>query len=563
MRKPGLCVLLALLVFFVTSVYAENRLVERDGPVSIEHEPVLQTDKLIYVKDNQLFFKKAGSDSVALSEKGPIYSFDMAVMDNVVLVAWSQSIRKSGKNLCMFRISLDNGKTWKGTVELLSGAVFPLVRVKSSEVTGKFAISVQDSDKKKIYIYTLDQNGEIKDKYKIAPEKARILFFHDVLLKNDSVLIFAAVLKEGTDVTEIIKYAFSKNYTNGILKGTLYSGKSPAGFISCGECDSGRDFLIVKYAAGKYSRLSLFVSRTETIYDEVVLCDGEDVARADFVPLGSDRLFIVYSSEIPKKSKQRVFALIVDCAKSRILNRLKLDNTYSNTTAWLPVVARLNSSLLVTWEDTRNIRSNIYAAYSPDAGKSWTYKNVELSSKRRFAFRPRVSTYNSSFYVAWMEWDDDSRTRVNVTLFHIPLAKANSIFSRLKEQEVIITRAEKRHLLEQRIKEYWKALKMKDYRKSYSFFDPFYRAVVPYEVYAARMGHIEYNDWKIKEVQVVGNEGIVKAAVRYKVKNLPVSGKIYSSGLKEGKIEDVWIFVDGQWFKKFIDYLSGGSSVKY
>ncbi len=563
MRKLGLCVLLTILVFFTPCIYAKSISVERDGPINIEHEPVLQADKVIYVKNNQLFFKKSGSSGVALSKKGLIYDFDMAVMDKMVLVAWSQNVGKSNNNLCIFRISPDGGENWMNPVKLLSGSVLSQVRVKSSKATNTFAISVQDSERKKIYVYTLNANGKVKNKYEAAPEKTRILFFHDILLNRDSLLLFVAALKEGSDKTEIIKYAFSKNYTGGVLMVTLYSSKSSVGFISCGECGNGKDFLLLKYAAGEYSRLSMFIAKTETTYDELVLCEGEDVARADFVALDTGHLLVVYSSEVPKKSKQRVFALNVDCARLKVISKLRLDNTYPNTTAWLPVVAKLDSALIVGWEDTRNIRSNIYVAYSPDAGKSWTHKNIGLSPKGRFSFRPKVSVSDSSFYIAWMGWENDTRTNANIALLCLPLNKIIGVLNELKKRETTYTDTEKKRLLEQRIREYWEALKRKDYKKSYSFFDPFYRAVVSYEAYAARMGHIDYNDWKIEKVKVVGNEGIIKAKVRYRVRNLPISGKMYSSDLKEGKIEDLWIFVDDQWFKKFVDYLSGGSSVKY
>ena len=537
-------------------------LLERDDLLNVEHEPILRANKVIYVRNSHLYFKQFNSNPTALSDKAFIRSFDFAINDKIVVVAWSRRDKASNQDTFVFRTSLDSGNTWEKPVKVTVGSLLSNVRVKADRTNKSFVLSVQDNDQKFIFVCILNEKGKLINKYKIQAVDIRAIFFHDVCPSGKEVKLFVHVQKKQSTGTQILEYSISTTYPPGSPRVILANVPS-AGFLKCGRYDN-KVFFLVKYAVDRHSRLSIFITNPQNTYKEMILSDSEDVARADFAILNPNKILVLYSSEVPKKIKQRVYAVTIDGKQLRILNKLRLDNTYPNTTAWLPVVTKSDDGkVLVAWEDTRNIRSNIYIAYSPDLGKSWTYNNVGLSPKNRFAFRPKLSFFHGSFFVVWMEWTDDTRTRADLALAQLPVHKINMILTKLSQNKVFYTRSEKEQNLERRVKEYWNALRKKDYHQSYTFLDPFYRAVVPYEAYAAPMGHIEYEDWKIQEIKVVGNEGIIKAVVKYKVKNLPISGRIYSSNLRTGKIEDVWIFVDGQWFKKFVDYLSGGTSVKY
>jgi hypothetical protein len=51
--------------------------------------------------------------------------------------------------------------------------------------------------------------------------------------------------------------------------------------------------------------------------------------------------------------------------------------------------------------------------------------------------------------------------------------------------------------------------------------------------------------------------------VKYEVPKLIILGKETSIPLTEMITEDVYLFIDGTWHRKFVDAMSGGSSIEY
>jgi hypothetical protein len=113
------------------------------------------------------------------------------------------------------------------------------------------------------------------------------------------------------------------------------------------------------------------------------------------------------------------------------------------------------------------------------------------------------------------------------------------------------------------VNDYWKYMISRDFRKTYSFYDPFFRARIKYENYAAKLGSIIYHKAQVEGVEIKGPEATVHIKVLYEVKDLIVGNQKFSSEKEERLLHDLWIFVDNEWHKKYINPLMEGSSIRY
>jgi hypothetical protein len=98
---------------------------------------------------------------------------------------------------------------------------------------------------------------------------------------------------------------------------------------------------------------------------------------------------------------------------------------------------------------------------------------------------------------------------------------------------------------------------------TYEIHDPFYRAKIPFSSYASHRGRIVYHSYAIEDLKVEGNVAKVKLKVKYEVPKITILGKETSIPAKEDTAEDTYLFIDGKWFKKFVDAMSGGSAIDY
>lgn len=122
---------------------------------------------------------------------------------------------------------------------------------------------------------------------------------------------------------------------------------------------------------------------------------------------------------------------------------------------------------------------------------------------------------------------------------------------------------EKELSLRARVNAYWKAMIKKDIKTVYMLHDPFYRAKIPFEYFNAHRGPMVYHDYSIEGIKIEGNIASVKMRVKYEVPRFIIHGKESSIPPKEVVAEDTYLFVDGKWFRKFVDVISDGSAIDY
>ncbi len=131
------------------------------------------------------------------------------------------------------------------------------------------------------------------------------------------------------------------------------------------------------------------------------------------------------------------------------------------------------------------------------------------------------------------------------------------------EKVKVISPEEKKRLLLGSVKRYWEGMINKDFKTTYELHDPFYRARIKFDYYSSRRGPMVYHEYEINDVQIRGNEAMVKSRVEYGIPSFRIMGKESSMPLRDFPIEDIWLFIDGKWYRKFVDALSGGSAIKY
>ncbi len=233
---------------------------------------------------------------------------------------------------------------------------------------------------------------------------------------------------------------------------------------------------------------------------------------------------------------------------------------YENTRAWLPKIAVNNMNIVVVWEDSRDIRAGVRIKISDDRGITWNSKDILLSDKKFSVFRPKISFYNGDFYITWLQYKDDERKSADIIFKKMCWYE---ILEMANKEQPTISEEKKSALLKRRLIEYWEGMIKKDFETTYNIHDPFYRSRIPYEYYLAIRGPMSYKSYNIEDIKIEDNIASVKLKVTYEVANLNILGKNTSLPDTEITIHDTFLFIDDNWYRKFVDALSGGSSIEY
>ena len=126
-----------------------------------------------------------------------------------------------------------------------------------------------------------------------------------------------------------------------------------------------------------------------------------------------------------------------------------------------------------------------------------------------------------------------------------------------------VTFKAKENILRERVDLYWKSMIENDLKTSYQIHDPFYRTKVTFDYYAAHRGPMVYHSYQLKSYTIQGNIARVSLTVKYEVPRFIILGKESSIPLTEVTADDEYLFLDGTWYRKFVDALSGGSAIDF
>lgn len=116
----------------------------------------------------------------------------------------------------------------------------------------------------------------------------------------------------------------------------------------------------------------------------------------------------------------------------------------------------------------------------------------------------------------------------------------------------------------QRINSFWQAMKDKDYKAAYEYYDPFFRAQTPYEAFWGMMGKVKYSEFEVLDVDIKGNVAFTKVRFKASVPRYKTAkGGEFQADEREAVLDWRWVFVDGLWQREFRSEVTGWRSTPY
>jgi len=273
---------------------------------------------------------------------------------------------------------------------------------------------------------------------------------------------------------------------------------------------------------------------------------GVDMALAD------GRAHLVWMQERADQ-KLRVIAgslAIPELAWIGSAKRLDL-KTYDNTKAWLPVVLATSQGVIVSaWVDYRDIRPNIYLSASYDKGQTWTTPQALLKPGEVSAGWPQLITWGPQAAIGYELYPTDRPAEGKFMVQEIDTAGSNQTGILALGAIPVVNEAERKARLEQRIQELWAYRVAGNYEKAYDYFDFAYRAATSKKVYTDNTGVINYLDFSVDTVSVVGNEASVNMKLKYEVKPMIVPFTAKPLEVKPIDVESPskWVWVGTDWY---------------
>jgi len=219
-------------------------------------------------------------------------------------------------------------------------------------------------------------------------------------------------------------------------------------------------------------------------------------------------------------------------------------------------VARVDA---VSWPDGRILlvysgerrsltKQRVFVAISSDGGQSWAGRQLdsaELANTDQIA-------------ISWQQFRTDAKAEAETVLRTLTW---NEVAALADPPEIQPDR--KQAMLRENVDAYWQAMEQDNLETAYGSQDPFYRAGVNFARYAGQRGTIRYHKHEIKDLILRGNEAAVAVQVNFSVPTLKALGSEQSIPPTDHLVQDTWLFLDGRWYRKHVDGLTGGSAIQY
>lgn len=240
------------------------------------------------------------------------------------------------------------------------------------------------------------------------------------------------------------------------------------------------------------------------------------------------------------------------------------------TRAQYPVLAlgAQPGTVMLAWEDWRDIRPNVYLSYSRDYGATWEPAvplgrpgvwNLGLNA------RPRVLlNRDDRFWLVARQYKDDtlSPAQKDYVLYTFTWDEARQNAEGFKIAEVRARATEAR--LRERVTQYWQAMQDGQYETTYAMMDPFFRSKRPLKTYLSSMGAIKYHRYQVGQIVQKGNIARVQMEIESSVPEFKLpTGKTISQSAKTITFWETWVFVNDNWYHEDYDELAEKSSTSY
>ncbi|HRX69558.1 MAG: exo-alpha-sialidase [Gammaproteobacteria bacterium] len=218
--------------------------------------------------------------------------------------------------------------------------------------------------------------------------------------------------------------------------------------------------------------------------------------------------------------------------------------------------------LLIAWEDWRDIRPNVYIAYSKDYGATWE-STIPLGLPGRvnlgmeFDMEHELRNHNGNYHLVVKRFENDNLNQAELVHYTFTLDDLKQL--PLLPRGIQLEKARLNDdRLRQRVKFYWDAMQRKDYAASYALLDPFFQAKVGRKAYWQKMGTIKYHGFRIEKTERIGKIAKVKITIEASVPEFrTASGKEYSKPKQEYTFIETWLFIGGDWYREYYEENSG------
>lgn len=240
------------------------------------------------------------------------------------------------------------------------------------------------------------------------------------------------------------------------------------------------------------------------------------------------------------------------------------DQKYTKGQYPMVAIGKEPGTVMLAWEDWRDIRPNVYVSYSKDYGATWEAAlplgrpgiwNLGLNPLSRSL----VAGTDGRFRLVASQYSDTSsksaRDLVMYTFNWDELKRSAATFTAVQGSEEV---------LRKRMSDYWQAMVDGKYEVSYAFMDPFFRDARNLKNYQDGMGMVQYHSYQFGRIAIKGNLAKVALRVEGSVPELTMpSGKKTSQPRKPITFVDTWVFVNGNWYREYYDSLNESSFTRY
>jgi hypothetical protein len=226
-------------------------------------------------------------------------------------------------------------------------------------------------------------------------------------------------------------------------------------------------------------------------------------------------------------------------------------------------------TLIMAWEDWRDIRPNVYVAYSTDYGITWQ-KEIPLGLPGRvnlgmdFKIERALSRHGENYHLVVNKFDTDNFRKSDLVDYSFTLTdlKQPVLSSPALELEKTNLNEER---LRQRVALYWDAMQREDYATTYALMDSFFQSQVDRQSYLLKMGTIKYQNFRIEGMERLGKIAKLKITVDAGVPEFksPTTGKSYSKPQQSYTFIDTWLFISGDWYREYNEESSGKRYTQY
>lgn len=415
--------IMALLLLTAVTAYPEvkvnNHLFELGSAPSFKAGPDgVYLGYYVKTEDNTLYVKRVDR---GLDKETPVRFEDMKGQfidlsfsgDNIVLT-WRPK-KGDGKKYVYVQRSEDGGNTFKepAVINSTTDALPPITTVTDGR-DRLYVVWLDEREKHRLYMnYSIDGGRNfLKEDTLLTPDFLGANL-PSLLLKDNRLDLFFLGVKKGENRAGIY-HRYSEDGGKAWSEISAVQTEMEWGPFTITPVMSGNRIMLfwagVEGLHGAYSDDDKKWNRIEFRETE-----GKDVYRLDVATSG-ESVYIATSwkTRLAIDEKPNVyFYKSVDNGSTWSGPQKLNNNEFNSTSSTFPVmgVSSDGRTILVAWQDHRDIRGSIYINYSKDGGKTWLDKDISLEKepgKYNTSF-PYIVNYRDRFYVLWFRFTNDRR----------------------------------------------------------------------------------------------------------------------------------------------------------